>query len=425
MSYLDSVVVPGKTQSTPSAKSSAVASPYFKSVVLPSNPAQATKVAGLQQKQNVAQEASADANNPLTIAKNTIMGIPKVVGDEVTSFGKGAAEFALSALEAPGRIVDPSLRGAKFTVNTPAFGPVKSYETQAIEAKEAGASDVAAIGSGAVNTILNDPVGVAFKPLLVGAGLLKPLVKGLTETKTVQQVVDKFATMFPQLSTKTVETIAPHIAATSNPAEIEHIINTASNIPAEKPKMPVAAGPAVPTAAPLAPSKVGANIQEKAVEQGLTDSFGGVAGYEPITIKDQAERAAKFMNTDIDEAIRAVKGETPLPGGLRGETLIKAMEDYAMGKGDSALLRDIAQSPLVSETSAHAQGLRLLAERNPESAVSAMSDIAKTREAALSEKVLGGSVPRARNAVVKQIQGEIGKVRTPKTWGEFVDSITC
>lgn len=169
-------------------------------------------------------------------------------------------------------------------------------------------------------------------------------------------------------------------------------------------------------------SGVGVSIASKALENEFTKSFGSTAGYDPITIKDQAERASNVMK-NMDMATKMVKGEIPMESGLKGEMLIKAMEDHAQKTGDVNLLRDIANSPLVSETSAHAQAMRILAERNPDSVVAKLQEIKKTRESAV-EKRTGKKATKAISDTVKEIKKGIAKP-TKQNWSEFVDSIKC
>ncbi len=171
-------------------------------------------------------------------------------------------------------------------------------------------------------------------------------------------------------------------------------------------------------------SKVGTSVEAKSIEKGLTKGFGETAGYDPITIKDQAQRASKVME-DIEKARKMVKGDIPMESGLKGEMLIKAMEDYAQKKGDVEMLRDIANSPLVSETSAHAQAMRILAERDPDSVVAKLQDIKKAKEAQV-EKKTGKKVSQAKKDVVKEIKKSM-EVTKPKKedWASFIKEIQC
>lgn len=172
-------------------------------------------------------------------------------------------------------------------------------------------------------------------------------------------------------------------------------------------------------------SKVGKSIETKAIEDKLTNAFEGTAEYDKITIKDQARRANELTD-DIKRAKRVLNGEEPLPEGLRGSSLITAMEDYAIKNKDVQLLQDIARSPLTSETSVHAQELRMLAERNPDSPIAAIQSIKKAREARAEKSLKGEKVNEVKKKTVKEIKSEIKKVSaTKETWASFIDSIVC
>lgn len=172
-------------------------------------------------------------------------------------------------------------------------------------------------------------------------------------------------------------------------------------------------------------SGVASSIEAKSIEKGLTDSLGGLAGYDPITIKEQAQMASDLITNNIESAKNMVKGVEPLPSKLRGAALIKGLEDYATQKGDISLLQDLANSPLVSETSRHAQELRLLAERSPDSPIKMMQDVKSARESVI-EKTSGKKVAKVKADVVTEIQTEMRKiVQTKQTWSDFIEQIKC
>lgn len=174
---------------------------------------------------------------------------------------------------------------------------------------------------------------------------------------------------------------------------------------------------------PTKSSKVGRSIEAKAIEKQLAESFSDTAQYTPTTIKEQAARVADLMNTDIERAKRIVSGEEKLPDGVLAGSIIKAMEDYALKEGDVQLALDIANSPLTAETSIHAQEMRMLAERDPDSAVAAIQKLKKIKEEA-AKKADG-----AKQRVAKEIKEVVEKAKkskaTKQTWSEFIDSITC
>jgi HAMP domain-containing protein len=112
-------------------------------------------------------------------------------------------------------------------------------------------------------------------------------------------------------------------------------------------------------------SRVGASIEAQAVAAKLAESFQGTAEYDPITVEDQAARATELVDTDLPRVRKILRGSEQLPTGLRAASVIAAVENYARDTGDADLLRDLAKSKLVSETSLHAQELRMLRERDP------------------------------------------------------------
>ena len=170
-------------------------------------------------------------------------------------------------------------------------------------------------------------------------------------------------------------------------------------------------------------SKVGLSVKAKALEKGLTDIFDGTAQYTGMTIKDQAEKAAALIANEPNRARRIVMGQEPLPDGILGGTMIMAMADHAMNTGDAQLALDISKSPLTSETSVHAQELRILAERNPDSAVANIQRLQKMKEENAAVRGL------KKERVVKEIREEIKKQRakaqTKQTWHDFITSIEC
>jgi hypothetical protein len=175
----------------------------------------------------------------------------------------------------------------------------------------------------------------------------------------------------------------------------------------------------------LTPSKVAKSIEAKSVEEKLTKGFGDVAGYEKITIKDQAQKTTKLLDEEFDNAVKMIKGEIPVKEGIKPEMLIKTMEDYAQAKGDVNLLRELAKSPLVSETSAHAQALRILAERNPESALVNIQKIAKERATSFERKS-GKSVDKATKEITEEIKVKAKqKIPTKQDWDNFINEIKC
>lgn len=155
-------------------------------------------------------------------------------------------------------------------------------------------------------------------------------------------------------------------------------------------------------------SKVGKSIEAKAIEAKLTKVFEDTAEYDKIKIADQADKATKLVSEDLELAQAIMRGERELPTNLRGVALVSALEDFAIATKDVKLLHDLATSKIVSDTSIHAQEMRLMAERAPESPVMAMQRIAKEREDA-AFKQLARQLEQEANAHYRKIQKQIEK----------------
>lgn len=195
--------------------------------------------------------------------------------------------------------------------------------------------------------------------------------------------------------------------------------------PAPQPKAPVKQTEA-PKTEPKTPSKIALSIERKAVEANLTKKLEDIAGYDKLTIKDQAEKASKLINSDIDQARRIIRGEEPLPKNLRGTALITAMEERIKKTGDADLVRELANSPLVSETSAAAQELRLAAEREPDSLAIKLRELKQAKDAAFKRQHKGKTIKQATEDTIKEINREVKK-KTPdkKEWASFIKQIQC
>lgn len=182
------------------------------------------------------------------------------------------------------------------------------------------------------------------------------------------------------------------------------------------------------SAAAIAPagggtSKIGISIERKSIEAKLTAGFDHLAEYTPLTIKDQAERAARVMR-DPARARRIINGEEGLPDGLRGTALIVAAEDYIERTADVEMAYELANSPLVSATSAAAQELRLAAERKPDSVVARLKQLRDARRDAAKKK--HGDLTKAKAEIKRSIRVYV-KQASPryKDFASFVDSLIC
>lgn len=174
-------------------------------------------------------------------------------------------------------------------------------------------------------------------------------------------------------------------------------------------------------------SKIAQSIEQKAIDNKLTTKFSELANYDPITIKDQQERTKELWSTDVEKARKILRGDEPLPSGLKGLSVVIGAEAYLEENldkdfaGDLAL--EIANSPHVSETSEAAQIMRLAQEREPDSATSKLAEVKKIREEKASK-----ATKRKKSAIVKEARESIDKINLSKeelSWNKFLDEITC
>lgn len=167
-------------------------------------------------------------------------------------------------------------------------------------------------------------------------------------------------------------------------------------------------------------SKVATSVQGKAIEKNLASKFDDVAMYEPRTVADQAARVAAIVEDGNARMRRIVRGEEQLPQGVSGSMFIKGVEEYALKTGDAALLRDLARSPLASDTSLYAQELRFLAERDSGSPLAVIKELSDIRASKQKDVVT------SKRNTINQIKKEIVQ-NTPKrqTWESFINSIEC
>lgn len=359
--------------------------------------------------------------------------------DRFETYNKTASDSHSSALQ-KGVALGEAGMGALNTIFSPVTASLSALSTVPVVGHVANKVNevFSALGNGGSETAksavdklpLSQTTKDAIKPLVSEIGALIPqliagklgvdiLPKISSKSKEVLNLVhDEVAQNIPQVkggfldSVQLPETTKPSVESQNAPKTIE--------IP--KPIETLTTQETLQGKPEQGKSKVGSSVETKAIEKGLAESFGDTAGYDKITIKDQAERASKAME-DIENATKMVKGEISIEPGLRPEALIKAMEDHAEKTGDVNLLRDIAQSPLVSETSVHAQAMRLLAERNPDSVVTKLREIKQARETQF-EKKTGKKVAKAVKDEVKEIKNSIPKIKK-QTWSEFVDTVKC
>jgi len=291
--------------------------------------------------------------------------------------------------------------------------------------QEAGSNIVAKVGWDKARKWNEGSAKAGVMGFLLGAGadvVISSVVNETNAPKTfVKTIIDK---TYSQMDTVTKS------------VNFENVVNQAKTDPEIKETIeeiktaPVTEKPAgVEAPAPVTGkgkvSKIAVSIETKSIEQGLTKGYGHLAEYTPIVIKEQAQKATDLINSNIDEARRIIRGDKPLPEGLKGIALITAMEEHIKKTADGELASELANSPLVSGTSAAAQELRLAAERDPESPVKAIQDINKLLEERAGKRYPKQILTKAKESITNNIKNEIKKANTSQSWQQFILSIQC
>lgn len=168
-------------------------------------------------------------------------------------------------------------------------------------------------------------------------------------------------------------------------------------------------------------------VEAKAIENKLTDTFGALPEYQAVNMKEQSTKAQDLLTTDPERAKRIAMGEELAPEGMLPESLFVAVENKAVKEADVETLRRLATSSgLTTEATTMGQRLRTLAERDPESPVSAINEVVKAREQAGQRKLKTKETKKLVKSEVSSIKEHIKKVApTKEDWGSFIRSIQC
>ena len=176
----------------------------------------------------------------------------------------------------------------------------------------------------------------------------------------------------------------------------------------------------------LKTSGVSEGIEAKAIEEGmLKQGYHELADYDASTIKQQAALGSQY---NIREITRIIKGEAPLPVGMKAGTPISIALDYAIRNRDVKLMRELVRSPLSSQISAYGSGLSLSKMINKDTPLSAIEEIANARKKA-AEKRTGkkeSTIEKEKKAEVESKKKTIEREKPSKyDWNKLINEIAC
>ena len=168
-------------------------------------------------------------------------------------------------------------------------------------------------------------------------------------------------------------------------------------------------------------SRLAKGVEERAIENKLTEGLGDLPQFQELNMSSQARLAKSFLEKTPERAKRVALGRELPPVELIPESVFIAVENSAILKGDISTIKSLAtESGLTLQATAMGQRIRTLAERIPDSPVSAIIEITKARTRGIK------NVNKVKESVKTEIKKEIKKTKvTKETWDSFVDSLIC
>lgn len=163
-------------------------------------------------------------------------------------------------------------------------------------------------------------------------------------------------------------------------------------------------------------SKIAKSIETKAKDQGVT--IDKLAQYRPTTFEEQ-EKLAKKEVSNIENARAMIRGEVPLPENLEGVALIAEMEKYLKTQPDEEITHELANSPLITETSEQGRGLSVARMREQDSFASKISEL-RSKKLQMSKEI-AKDVPRK----AKEEMNKINLSKEDLNLDKFLDEIKC
>jgi len=180
---------------------------------------------------------------------------------------------------------------------------------------------------------------------------------------------------------------------------------------------------AVESQGPTHTRGLSAGVEQKAIEHKLTKSLGDLPEYKQVNMKDQAKFSSELLALDPNKAIKIALGRVDPPSHILPESVFTAVENRALEQGDIGLIKQLAHSSRATQATVMGQRIRALAERNPDSAVGAIRQVADKRARAV-EKKLGKAVDEALKETAGKIKAEIKKP-TRQDWESFIKELRC
>ena len=311
-----------------------------------------------------------------------------------------------------GAIISPISSAFQAAENIPGWGSAAKLINTAFGALGEGTT---AVSNAAIDKLpVSDEVKENIKPGIAEALTLATqiLAGGLAEKgfRIGKPKIDELTNKYGKQDAQTIVEKAVEIAREQKP-EVKLAETTGKGTRLFEPQKPQGTGE-------LRTSGRARSIEETAIENKLTERFGDLPEYQQMNMREQSRMAQDLIKSNPDLARAVALGKESPPQGILPEMVSKVMEDQAVKTGDVTTLRELANSALSLEETAMGQRLRALAERDPDSPLTAMTEIRKARQ----EKIV--DVKKSKTKVKEEIKKEIPKV-DKKTWEGFIEELTC
>lgn len=372
-------------------------------------------------------------------------------GDELKAslkeLGLGAATGGLYEIPLPGKMGLLKQLGAKLGLGAAGgYGLAKAFGVPEEEARKNAAVTALFMATGAKNE-LPEKIGENLRPEPQGVEAKLPQPSEGAKTAGMPAITEQPAAVVSEVDTS-ARAAEPQLRHVDLQARVKRGPNAgdfrketraerearqaqvnpsqpASEISAENP--PQAAQPVRPETTATIPEtktpRLAQGVEAKAVAAKLTKGFEDLPEYQTVNVADQASRATELLKSNPEQAKRIAMGQELPPEGLLPESVFTAVENRALANKDVETIRDLATaSTLTKEATGMGQRIRMLAERNPASAVSAIQDIQVAREAR-AQKIFGKN---GANKIKSEIQIELRRAAPKaKDWASFLDEIRC
>lgn len=164
------------------------------------------------------------------------------------------------------------------------------------------------------------------------------------------------------------------------------------------------------------------SVEASAVKEGLIESFPDLPEMRSVSIADQSNMIAKFMEEDLLKAKRAALGHDVLPPGMNRILLAKALQKRALLEHDRNFLMQLARSDVLNmEITESGRNLRFMQEEVPGDPVAAIKSI---EDARLNSAV----VKKEMNKMIKDgsLQKALDEAASSESiWKSFIKAIEC